>query len=121
MAETTTGSTTQIRIASTIALIVAAWLIAVNFLLLRPVTVVAPWNHAILGLAIALMAGYRMARPHRTQGLSWMIAVLGLWVIISPFAFGYSGVDEVLWTDLVAGLVLFASGLWGGLAGRAEP
>jgi hypothetical protein len=111
---------THVRVSAALAFLVGAWLVVVNFIIWEPVVVAGPWNHAITGLAVLIMAGYRLARPGVSRGMSAMIAALGLWLIASPFVFGYSLVRTVLWGDVIAGLLLVISGIWGVVAGGAR-
>jgi hypothetical protein len=115
--EGASASLNQIRIASGLSLLVGLWLAAVNFVIWAPVEVIGPWNHAILGLAVVLMAGYRLARPLHSAGMSWVIAALGVWLMASPFVFGYSLLTRLVRTDVIAGLLLVISGGWAGAAG----
>lgn len=107
----------QIRIASAFSLLVGLWLVAMNFVLWSHVEVIGPWNQGLLGLTVVVMAGYRLARPPTSAAMSWMIAVLGVWMMVSPFVFDYSLLPEILWVDMAAGLLLIVSGVWAGLAG----
>jgi SPW repeat-containing protein len=68
------------------------------------------WNNAIAGglvvvLGLASMVQRRCAPP----AIRWSLAVLGAWIAISPWVFGYSGdVDRVLNT-LGVGIVLLVA------------
>jgi len=117
MRETSSVEATQIRLASIMSLVVGLWLVAVNFVVWSPVEVAGPWNHGITGLAVVVMAGYRLLRPLVSSAMSWIIAVLGVWLMVSPFLFGYSLLPNILWGDIAGGLLLVVSGVWGGLAG----
>jgi hypothetical protein len=108
----------MVRLGSGISLLVGLWLIWVNFLVGLPGTVDAPWNHGITGLVVALIAGFRLARPAQFVALSWMNMVLGIWLIASPFVFGYAGVFEIVRNDVIAGIVLIAAS---GLSAFSSP
>jgi hypothetical protein len=120
MKEPGSANLVHIQIASWLALLVGAWLVAVNFILWAPVEVLGPWNHGILGLVVILLAGYRLARPLVSGSMSWVIAVLGVWLVASPFLFGYALLPNILWGDIIGGLLLIISGAWGGAAGGAR-
>jgi hypothetical protein len=38
--------------------------------------------------------------------LSWANFVLGLWLIIAPFALGYSSVPAATWNSVIVGIVV---------------
>jgi hypothetical protein len=48
--------------------------------------------------------------------LSWLVALVGLWVIISPFALGTTHTTKVLWNEIVVGGLLLILGASAGLA-----
>jgi hypothetical protein len=68
---------------------------------------------------VILLAGYRLARPLVSGSRSWVIAVLGVWLVASPFLFGYL-LPNILWGDIIGGLLLITSGVRGGAAGGAR-
>jgi hypothetical protein len=68
------------------------------------------WNHAVVGLAVGAVALVRVAKPAGTGALVLTNSLLGGWLMISPFWYGYGGglTDALaLWNDvLVGGAVL---------------
>jgi hypothetical protein len=75
------------------------------------------WNHAVVGLAVGAVALVRVAKPAGTGALVLTNAVLGAWVVVSPFGYGYGGGTAdgaALWNDVVVGaavlLLTVASG-----------
>ncbi len=50
-----------------------------------------------------------------SKGLSWVIALGGLWEIISPFVLGYSNNTGALWDSIIIGIVLLVLGVWSAL------
>ncbi|HXF44190.1 MAG TPA: SPW repeat protein [Candidatus Paceibacterota bacterium] len=42
----------------------------------------------------------------------WVIAALGLWIFVSPWILGYSGINLMLWNNLLAGGLIFIFALW---------
>ncbi len=61
-----------------------------------------------LGLWTALA---RSAATVRT--LSWIDAVLGLWLILAPFVVGYSGSVGPVVNDIIVGAVVLVVEVWG--------
>lgn len=44
--------------------------------------------------------------------LSWINAVLGLWLVVAPFALSYSGVSGATVNDIIVGIVVIILGVW---------
>ncbi len=118
MAREAPGNPLQIRIASGINLLAGLWLVAYYLVLVDPVAGEQPWNQAIPGMLIALMAGYRIARPYATRAMAWMNVLLGLWLIIAPFIWGYySFAPGHTWNSIIPGVIVVAAGTWSALSG----
>ena len=43
---------------------------------------------------------------------SWVEIIIGVWLIVSPWVLGASGVTLLLWSNTVLGVVLVLKGLW---------
>jgi hypothetical protein len=75
--------------------------------------VAAAWNAWLLGTAIALVALGALVAFMPWQG--WVNLVLGLWVLVAPWALGFAGVAHATYVHLVAGTavaVLAGVELW---------
>ena len=64
------------------------------------------WNSWIVGALIFLFALIRMNQPAAT-GLSWLNSILGIWIFISPWVFGYTGNTGPLINSLFVGFIVF--------------
>src|SRR5215472_14546305 len=40
------------------------------------------------------------------HGISWINILLGIWVIISPFALGFGYVPRAMWNNVILGIVI---------------
>ena len=38
--------------------------------------------------------------------MNWIVAILGLWMIIAPFTLGYSTHAQPFWNEIIVGLVV---------------
>ncbi|MFC4542542.1 hypothetical protein ACFO5R_11495 [Halosolutus amylolyticus] len=82
------------------------------WLVVAPIVVDAPaigwWNDAVVGTVVVLAAGTNYARAVRRRPASaigsGLAAILGLWLVVAPFALGIKGV--ALWNDVVAGTLV---------------
>jgi hypothetical protein len=52
--------------------------------------------------------------------ITWINLILGIWLIIAPFAIGYSSSGAATWNDIVLGILLVAFAWWT-LAAIAAP
>ncbi|HET6370835.1 MAG TPA: SPW repeat protein [Nitrospiria bacterium] len=52
--------------------------------------------------------------------LPWINFILGIWLIISPFVLGHTAQHDVLWNEIITGVlvVIFSGSLGGFLAQR---
>ncbi len=68
------------------------------------------WSNAIAGFLVFLIAGMAfysiMYKKTINMVLPAIAAVIGLYIVVSPYVFDI-GVDELLWSNVVAGLVVF--------------
>jgi hypothetical protein len=81
------------------------------------------WVAGIIpGILVFLSSGAYALRPSKGLAwLNWVSAVLGLWLIISPFIAGYAIVLDVVWSNFLPGaLILILSAVTGYSAMRAE-
>ncbi|MGQ3413925.1 SPW repeat domain-containing protein [Natrinema sp. LN54] len=86
------------------------WLITASFVFAA--SGIARWNDVLVGTAVAVVAGYNYAnvrsrRPPSATGAG-IVAILGCWLVIAPFALGLEG--PALWNDVVAGTVIVSFG-----------
>lgn len=94
------------------------WLIAAPFVLAYTDVTAAMWNAILVGLAVLTLAWVRVANPLKYEGLSWTNVVLGIWLLIAPFALGYSATTAAMWNDIVVGLIVAGLGTWSALSSR---
>ncbi len=43
---------------------------------------------------------------------NWMILVLAVWLVVSPWILGFSGLNLVVWNNLMAGGLIIVFTLW---------
>ena len=46
------------------------------------------------------------------KGLSWVLAVAGLWEILAPFIIGYSSVTGAMVNAIILGILILGIGIW---------
>ncbi|HWF07875.1 MAG TPA: SPW repeat protein [Bryobacteraceae bacterium] len=70
------------------------------------------WNGWIVGALVFLLALMRRSHPSATS-LSWFNAILGIWIFISPWIVGYSGMPGRVVNSTIVGLIVFCTAVIG--------
>lgn len=107
---------TSARTASSLNLLLAIWLIASPFVLAYSLNHSALWDTIVVGILVLCFAAARGLNPVPRLGLSWLNAMLGIWLIISPFVLGYWMLSPALWNNIACGILLGLISLWSGAA-----
>jgi hypothetical protein len=133
MATTLQSMRQTVQWTSGINIIAGLWLIIAPFLLGYDAIQAALWNDVIVGIIVAAFAVARVARPLMNPGLSWINALLGLWLIVAPFVLAYGGGIEgealapegaiggaqtAMWNDIIVGVIVLVLGAWSALSAR---
>lgn len=71
-------------------------------------------NGVVLGIIVAILAATRFAGASGPWA-SWLDALIGLWMIISPWVYGYGG-EAWMWNAIVVGIIIFVLGAWSATA-----
>jgi len=108
--------TGQVDFASGANIVLGAWLVISPFILGYSGNSAALWNDIIFGVVILLLAWARVANPGGVSALSWINAVIGLWLIAVPFVFGFSTDPTALWNNIISGALVTILGAWSALA-----
>lgn len=110
----------SVRIASGLNILAGLWLILAPFLLGYSDLERATPNNIAVGALILIMAGTRVVNPSMAPGLSWINAILGVWLILSPFVLGHNDVERAMWNDLAVGILVACLGAWSALSTPRE-
>src|ERR1041385_1697768 len=96
--------------ASWLNILLGIWVIISPFAVQFAQLPAAMWNNVIVGIVIAILAIIRTSTP-RQAGWSWVNVILGIWMIISPFALGVM-TTAIVSNNIILGIViaLIASG-----------
>ena len=105
----------QLRVTSGLTVLLALWLILSPFVLSFAGST-GMWIAVAVGAIVLVLAWIRYNSPLSAPLLSWVIALLGIWLIISPFLFGMSGVTALLWDYLIVGLGFVVFGALGAVS-----
>lgn len=113
--------TASARSASVLNLLAGLWLIISPFVLKYHTLHVAAWDTVIVGIIVLVLAWIRAANPVRLVGLSWINLLLGIWLIVSPFALAYANMPKATWNNVVFGVVVIILAIWSAAATPATP
>jgi hypothetical protein len=95
--------TKEVRRLHVISFGLGIWMVVAPFILNYSHTA-ATANSIVIGLAISAFS-YMRLRTFSGTWTSWSLAGAGLWIVLSPFIFGYSKAGTY-WNELLLGLVL---------------
>lgn len=109
----------QVRMASGLDTAAGLWLIISAFTLAE--SPAGFWNFLIVGLLVGAMALARATRAQEQAGLSWANAILGAWLVVSPWVLDYA-VEAAQWNAVISGIVIVCLAVWSAAATpRREP
>ncbi len=85
-------------------LILGLWLVLSPWLLGFSGTPAAMWNALIIGVVVGLMALLHLRDGPMWE--EWVNVVLGVWLILSPWILGFSGMANAMWNAVIVGLLV---------------
>ncbi|MEK7192061.1 MAG: SPW repeat protein [Patescibacteria group bacterium] len=47
------------------------------------------------------------------RSIYWLQLIIGIWVLVSPWALGYAYVTPALWNAIICGVLISLSSFWG--------
>lgn len=70
----------------------------------------AVWNACYSGAIVAVLAFYALANFSLWH--ERLMAVAGLWILVSPWVIGFTGIAAALWVHVVLGIAVTALAGW---------
>lgn len=141
-----TYTDTTVRGASGLNIILGIWLIISPWVLGYSGLPWPLWNNIVCGVIIALLAAARVWSPGTGPGVSWVNALIGVWLIVASFIWAYGpavaappaatgaaapaapamapmvqAAINAHWNDIVVGAIVLILGVWSAMSGRTEP
>ena len=109
----------NVKTASGINVLIALWLFVSPFLMGFAGTAFAT-NLYIVAAIIGILALIRFfATSSDTAWLSWINIILGLWLFISPFIFGFIA-TAITWNVILFGIAIAALASWSSASSAAH-
>lgn len=109
---------------SWLAALAGLWVLVTPFVLSGPVDSGAVlWSNVIAGGLVVGCAAYTAYRLRSTaeavtwqQWSGWLAAVIGLWVLASPFVLtGTVATSSVMWSNVIAGILILVLAVYAGV------
>ena len=91
-------------------LVLGLWMIVSPWVLAYQAEPRPMWNSVIVGILIAAAAVYALLKVFAWE--EWTNVVLGVWLVISPWVLGFSGLFAATVNAVVVGAVVAALALW---------
>jgi hypothetical protein len=86
-------------------MVTAALLFASPFVFSYVTSTAASLDDYIVGIVVFVLAAIRQYISRKNVGLSWVNAILALWLIASPFILAFTSVYAI-WTNMILGLII---------------
>ncbi|HEY7791187.1 MAG TPA: SPW repeat protein [Vicinamibacterales bacterium] len=105
--------------ASWVLVIFGIWLIIAPFVLgYSAISAAATTEDVILGVVILILSLWSALAVVPPAGISWILLLLGIWVLIAPFVVGYAIMSgTAMGNDVVMGILTIVFSLIGALTG----
>jgi hypothetical protein len=91
-------------------LVLGVWLALSPWVLSYASQPTPAWNAHAVGVIIAVAALAALVAFQAWE--EWVNAALAAWLIVSPYALGFSGVVSAFWNQLIVGLLVGALAIW---------
>jgi hypothetical protein len=91
-------------------LLLGIWLAISPWVLSYATQATPAWNAHAVGVIIAVAALAALVAFHAWE--EWVNAALAAWLIISPYALGFSGLTAAFWNQLIVGVLVGALAIW---------
>jgi len=90
------------------------WEVLAPFILGYSAVTVAMWSAIIAGVVLIVLAAWAALTEdiRLDRNLAWLSAVVGVALILAPFAFGYSIVGTAMLNDIIVGIVVVVLSAW---------
>ena len=104
-------TSSSIRTMSIINGIFGIWLIISPYILSYD-TAQAKWQQTVAGAVVLILSLVRISAP-RQVWTSWVNALIGIWMIIAPYATGYKATAS-FWNEVIFGILIALVGISNG-------
>lgn len=106
----------QVATGSGLDAVAAAWLLFSPLYAGFATVGAALVNNIACGAVILILAIIRFMGGVRQTWMSWINCLIGVWVLISPWALGFSHNHAATTTNVATGIVIAAMAFWSAIA-----
>lgn len=78
-------------------------------------------NGFFVGFFIFVIALLCVVNSSASSWLSWVTVAFGIWLILSPFLFGYANLGIARWNENIIGVIVVGLGVWSAVESRGRP
>jgi len=113
------GHPSTVQIVSGLGLLAAIWLFVSAFVI--PGSGWMAWNDIVFSILIGFFALCRTLAAYQQAWMSWISALLGVWVVLSPWLLLRSPADSMIGNNVLTGGLIIILSVWSALVtGPAE-
>jgi uncharacterized membrane protein YdcZ (DUF606 family) len=100
--------------ANVVNALIGLWFAIAPFVLHYQEPTVAMWTSIVGGLILLVLAGWAVfdESARKQKWIQYVNGLVGIWFIIFPFAFGFTGLLNILWTSLIGGALALVLSAW---------
>ncbi len=93
------------------------WMIIASFVLGYGTGTPPFWDAFIVGIVFIVLGAWAalVNQEGTDRTLDWINALVGLWLLISPFVMSYANVTAPLYNDIIIGIIAIILGAWAAL------
>jgi ABC-type spermidine/putrescine transport system permease subunit II len=109
----------SVTVASGINFLAGLWFIISPWVFSYDHNGAAVWNSVVVGAVVAILALTRALGAYRATWMSWINALLGVWIFFSPWIFSDSQLRPAFWNSAIVGVLVFVLAAWSAAASSA--
>lgn len=97
-------------------LVLGIWLAVSPYVLSFADQTTPAWNAHVVGIVILALVAAAIWAFQKWE--EWINAALGLWLVVSPWLLGFSGLTAPLWNQIVVGILVGGLAIWTAVSER---
>ena len=114
-------SGTTVRTMGGLDILAGVWLIIAPFLFNYSANGGSIVSDVVVGILVLFLAGVQVVGDnYRLSWPSWINTLLGIWLIVAPFALGYPSGSAAIWNDVVLGIVVVLVSIIGAFSASSD-
>ena len=71
------------------------------------------WSFLVIGALMLILSGWvAVSQTNQASWASWVTAVFGAWMAVSPWALKFTAHSQDTWVTLIVGVLALAASVW---------